>query len=157
MSLNEESFYEKLKTEQELLETAPPDDTPEAESAPQQEPSRTPARMPESQGMIIAALGIGIASVAGMMCVFPALLLAPIGITVALLSRGANSKMDPRAKIGMILSVAGMVLSVFMIFSSFYMVKHDPVMKQQYKEIMEQTYGEEYIEQMPEFFKELME
>lgn len=164
MGLNDELFEEKLKTEQELLEAVPhPETTPKTEADPQSEaaPQTTgeekPSRMPESQGMIMAALTIGIICVAGMMCVFPALLLAPIGITIALLSRGANDRMDPRARTGCILSIAGCVLSVVMICSSFYMVKHDPAMKEQYRIIMEQTYGGDYLDQMPKFFRDLVE
>lgn len=65
-----------------------------------------------STGFTIAALVLGILSIATCCCIYSALPFGALAILFALLSRGGEMKMNDRALAGLGLGIAGLVIAV---------------------------------------------
>ena len=77
-------------------------------------------RPPEHSGMETASVILGILGIVGSACCYVAIPLGAIGVLLALLSRGAKMHMSSRAKAGLGLSAACMLLSAFLTFFALY-------------------------------------
>lgn len=114
-----------------------------------------------------ASLILGIISLFSTLCCCP-FVFSAIGIVLALLSKGAEKVLRPRARTGLILSVVGLAVSVilmaFMIAFPVFMYKTNPMFRENFREQMEksldqdeelfrQIYGDEAYEQ----FRDMLE
>ncbi len=114
-----------------------------------------------------ASFAMGIISLVSILCCCP-FIFSAIGIVLALLSKGAEKTLRPRAKTGLILSVAGLVVSLVLtvvtIAFPFVMYRTNPEFRKNLNEAMEksleqdeelfrQIYGDDAYEQMYEIFK----
>lgn len=130
--------------------------------------TQQPNRERAADRLATASLILGIVSLFSIMCCCP-FVFSAIGIVLALLSKGASETLRPRAKTGLILSVAGMVISVVIIVFSIafplVMYKTNPEFRknliEQYQQSLDQDeqlfrslYGDEVYEQMKDLFKE---
>ena len=110
-----------------------------------------------SEKLANASFVLGIISLFSVFCCCP-FVLSAIGITLALLSKGASEMLKPKAKTGLILSVVGLFTSLAVVVGSvvmpFVMSKLNPAIgeefTQQYLDVLEQnedfyrdTYGDE--------------
>ncbi|MBR1910632.1 MAG: DUF4190 domain-containing protein [Lachnospiraceae bacterium] len=115
-----------------------------------------------------ASLVLGIISIVSVLCCCP-FIFSAIGIVLALLSKGASDVLRPRAKTGLILSIAGLVISfvltIFTIVFPIVMYQTNPEFRkninnameeslQQDEELFRQIYGDDVYEQMEQFIKE---
>ncbi|MBO4890286.1 MAG: DUF4190 domain-containing protein [Lachnospiraceae bacterium] len=115
-----------------------------------------------------ASLILGIISLFSTLCCCP-FVFSAIGIVLALLSKGAEKVLRPRAKTGLILSAVGMgvsvILMVFMIAFPIFMYKTNPMFRENFREQMEksldqdeelfrQIYGDETYEQFRKMIEE---
>lgn len=71
-----------------------------------------PAPEPAHSGMETAAIILGILALVGSTCFYLSIPCAAVGILLALLSRGRKEHMSNRAKTGLCISTAGLVLTV---------------------------------------------
>ena len=104
-------------------------------------PSYTP---PEHSGMATASMILGILGIIGSMCCYLALPMSAIGILLALLSRGSNKHLSSRAKNGLWLSIASLVLTVGMTGYTLYKYRdiiNSPQFQQQMEDYLEYYYG----------------
>lgn len=114
-----------------------------------------------------ASFVMGIISLVSVLCCCP-FVFSAIGIVLALLSKGAEEVLRPRAKTGLVLSVVGMAVSVvIMVFTIAFpivMYKTNPEFRknldeamvqslEQDEELFRQLYGDEVYDQMMELFK----
>ena len=76
--------------------------------------------------------------------VYPAMILGALAIILALLSKGTEKSMHDNAKIGVITGIIALVMNVFIISSSFYMIFTQPKLRQQFNEMYESIYGESF-------------
>ena len=115
-----------------------------------------------------AALVLGIISLVSTLCCCP-FIFSALGIVLALLSKGAEKMLRPRAKTGLILSIVGMcvsvVLVVFSIALPFFMYKTNPMFRERLNEEMKNSleqdealfrsiYGDEVYDQMMKMIEE---
>ena len=115
-----------------------------------------------SEKLANASFVLGIISLFSVFCCCP-FVLSAIGMTLALLSKGASEILKPKAKTGLILSIVGLFTSLAVILGSvvmpIVMAKLNPAIgdsfKQQYLDVLEQnedfyrdTYGDETYEMM---------
>lgn len=70
--------------------------------------------------MVTASLVLGILAVISICCVYGSYIFGGIAITLALLSRGKNTKLSTNAFISIILSVIGMIISTIIIVVIMY-------------------------------------
>ena len=113
-----------------------------------------------------ASMVLGIISLFSILCCCP-FVFSAIGIVLALLSKGAEEALRPRAKTGLILSVVGLVVSfvliAFTIAFPLVMYKTNPEFKKNFDKAIEesleqdeqlyrQLYGDEVYDQMHELF-----
>lgn len=122
-----------------------------------------PAKDPR-QSLITAALVLGGLSIVStiMMTVYLPFILGGIGIILAILSKGQDLKMEKHAKTGMLLSIAGVILNICIIFGAFYTVFHNPEVNKEFNQVFEQMYGESFDDMLedfrngeqPEYFKQ---
>ncbi len=120
-----------------------------------------------TNGLATAAFVMGIISLVSVLCCCP-FVFSAIGIVLALLSKGAEEALRPRAKTGLILSITGLavsfVLMVFTVAFPIVMYRTNPEFKknldnamvqslEQDEELFRQLYGEEAYEQMKEMFE----
>ncbi|MCI5492938.1 MAG: hypothetical protein MR425_02275 [Lachnospiraceae bacterium] len=76
-----------------------------------------------SQGMAIAAIVMGIISIATSCCIYAAIVTGALAIIFALLSRGGEMKMDTKGKTGLILGILGLVITIALYgFTFVYMI-----------------------------------
>lgn len=68
-----------------------------------------------SQRMETASLFLGIIAISTICCVYSTLICGALGIVFALLSRGGEATLSPRAKTGLILSSIGLGLVILML------------------------------------------
>ena len=109
-----------------------------------------------------AALVLGIISLVSTLCCCP-FIFSAIGIVLALLSKGAEKVLRPRAKTGLILSIVGLGVSVVLIGFSIgmpvFMYKTNPMFREKFnlemKKSLEQDeqlfrslYGDDVYDQM---------
>lgn len=122
-----------------------PGNQPYNSSFPNQ-PGYVPPRKSPADGMITAAMVLGIAAIvsAVMMTVYFPFVLGGISIIMALLSKGHEPKMVPKAKIGIICSIIGLVLNVTIIVGSIYTVFSNEAAYQQFDQMYEYFYGESF-------------
>lgn len=124
-----------------------------------------------AESLATASLVLGIISLVSTLCCCP-FIFSAIGIVLALLSKGASNVLRPRAKTGLILSIAGLVVSVvltvFTIVFPIVMYKTNPVFRQSINEAMEQSlkqdeqlyrslYGDDVYDQMRDLIKQMEE
>ena len=115
-----------------------------------------------------ASLVLGIISIVSVLCCCP-FVFSAIGIVLALLSKGASDVLRPRAKTGLILSIAGLVISfvltIFTIVFPIVMYETNPEFRKNINNVMEesfrqneelfrQVYGDDVFEQMEQLIKE---
>lgn len=114
-----------------------------------------------------ASYVLGIISIFSVFCCCP-FVISAIGITLALVSKGASEALLPKAKTGLILSIVGMIVSFAIIIGSVVMplvlAKLNPAIgenfKKQYIEVLEnneQFYREMYGDETYETLEELIE
>ncbi len=100
-----------------------------------------------------ASLVLGIISLVSTLCCCP-FVFSAIGIVLALLSKGAEKALRPRARTGLILSVVGMSVSViliaFTIAFPIFMYKTNPKFRENFREAMEQS-----LDQDEELFRQI--
>ena len=116
-----------------------------------------------------AALVMGIISLFSTLCCCP-FVFSAIGITLALLSKGAEKVLRSRARTGLILSGVGIGVSVilieFTLVLPFVMIKTNPEFKESFmggyeesleqnEELFRQMYGDDVYEQMIRAFDNL--
>ena len=99
---------------------------------------------PTSNGLARAACILGALSIPAIIFVFPVFVLAPIGIILALLSRGALKKLSGMALSGLIMSVASLSMCVIMLTSTAYVLLTDPQVVKQYETLYDQMYDYYY-------------
>lgn len=114
-----------------------------------------------------ASFVLGIISLVSVLCCCP-FVFSGIGIVLALLSKGAEKTLRPRAKTGLILSIVGMgvslILTIFTIVFPIVMYKTNPMFRENVNEAMVETlkqdeqlfrqlYGDDVYDQMMELFK----
>lgn len=83
----------------------------------QQNSSFTPEK--RSRAMETASLILGAISIATSCCIYAALFCGALSIMFALLSRGGEMKLSQRAKIGLILGIAGIGTTILLYAYSF--------------------------------------
>ena len=74
----------------------------------------------QGNGFELAALLLGFLAVISCTCIYVSVIFGALSILFALLSRGGKMKMSSKAKLGMILGIAGIVLTVVFTAYSFY-------------------------------------
>jgi hypothetical protein len=102
----------------------------------------------QPNGMATAALVLGIISFITFCCIFGSYLFGGIAITLGLLSRGKNKKLDTKALIGIIISIISIVGSTAIIiyYSVVLLTSYDSVddFMKDYENYYEEFYGEEF-------------
>ena len=119
-----------------------------------------------AERLATASMVLGIISLFSILCCCP-FVFSAIGIILALLSKGAEQTLRPRAKTGLILSIVGLVVSVvliaFTIAFPLVMYKTNPEFKKNFdkaieesldqdEELYRQLYGDDVFDQMHEYF-----
>lgn len=119
-----------------------------------------------ADSLATASFVMGILSLVSMLCCCP-FVFSAIGIVLALLSKGAEKTLRPRAKTGLILSIVGMVISVvltvFTITLPLVMYRTNPEFRKNFddamvqsleqdEELFRQLYGDEAFDQMMDLF-----
>ena len=119
-----------------------------------------------ADSLATASFVIGIVSLVSMLCCCP-FVFSAIGIVLALLSKGAEKTLRPRAKAGLVMSIIGIVVSVvltaFTIALPVVMYTTNPEFKKNFddgmvqaleqdEELFRQMYGDEVYDQMMEIF-----
>ncbi len=97
--------------------------------------------MPRANGFAVASFVCGILA-ASLCCT--GILGIPLGalsILFAVLSKRLGDKMPRMSTIGILLSIAGIILGILMVAYSFYVVFNDSQVYEQVNTIMEQMYG----------------
>ena len=121
-----------------------------------------------AEKLATASMVLGIISLVSILCCCP-FVFSAIGIVLALLSKGAEETLRPRAKTGIILSVIGIVVSIvlmaFTLLLPIVMYTTNPEFRKNFvneyqksleqdEELFRQMYGDEVYEQMKDLFKE---
>ena len=75
-----------------------------------------------SNGFTTASLVLGIVGIATGCCVYTGIICGALAIIFALLSRGGEKTLSPKAKVGLALGIVGSVSSIFMIIAAFAVV-----------------------------------
>ena len=82
------------------------------------------AHIPQSPkigtGFELAALVLGFLAVLSCTCIYASIVLGALAILFALLSRGGKMKMSSKAKLGLILGIVGIVLTIVFTVYSFH-------------------------------------
>ena len=97
------------------------------ESNPHKQPNEGPlyAHIPQptspGSGFELSALIFGFLSILSCSILYVSVILGALAILFALLSRGGKQKLSPRAKLGLILGIIGMVLTVLLSVYAFYL------------------------------------
>ena len=130
--------------------------------------SQIDSREASAERLATASFVMGIISLFSVLCCCP-FVFSAIGIVLALLSKGAEKVLRPRAKTGLILSIVGLgvsvVLMAFTIIFPLVMYKTNPLFREnmnksieesldQDEELFRQLYGDELYDQMKETFKD---
>lgn len=119
-----------------------------------------------AESLATASFVIGIISLVSMLCCCP-FVFSAIGIVLALLSKGAEKTLRPRAKAGLIMSIIGiavsLVLTAFTIALPVVMYTTNPEFRKNFddamvnsleqdEELYRQMYGDEAYDQMMDIF-----
>lgn len=97
-----------------------------------QQPQKDPGH-----GLAIASLVLGIISLLSCCCVYLSVVVGVVGVVLAIISKSKSNtgKMETMAKVGLALSIVGVVLSIgYIIFGLVYM--QTPAYQDMYQEIM---------------------
>ena len=110
------------------------------------QPGYTPPQKSPADGMITAAMILGVTSIvsAFMMTVYFPFILGGISIIMALLSKGHEQKMVSKAKMGIVCSIVGIVLNIIIVIGSVYIVFSSEATFQQFDRLYESIYGESF-------------
>lgn len=132
------------------------------------EEARLNAKEQSSQKLADASFVLGIISIFSVFFCCP-FVISAIGITFALLSKGASEVLKPKAYRGMVLSITGLFVSLFILIATVVMpivlAKMNPAIgenfKQQYLEVLEQNedvyrdmYGDEAVDMMEQMIED---
>ena len=124
-----------------------------------------------SEKLANASFVLGIISLFSMFCCCP-FIISAVGITLALASKGASEALKPRAKTGLILSIVGIVISVFVALATLVMpivlAKLNPEIGEQFKQeyrdtitenedLFRQIYGDEEYDNVLDSMDELLD
>ena len=124
-----------------------------------------------AEKLATASLVLGIISLVSTLCCCP-FVFSAIGIVLSLLSKGAEEALRPRAKTGLILSIAGLVVSLvltaFTIVFPIVMYKTNPVFRQNLHNALEESlerdeqlyrsvYGDEAYDQLRDLIDKMEE
>ena len=82
------------------------------------------------------------------MTIYPPFVFGSIAIVLALLSRGRVTKMNGKAKAGIICATIGLIANCALCGTSFYMLYTNPQIMNQVNEIFETQYGLSYEEML---------
>ncbi|MCR5673161.1 MAG: hypothetical protein K6F87_05545 [Lachnospiraceae bacterium] len=130
--------------------------------------SQIDSREASAERLATASFVMGIISLFSVLCCCP-FVFSAIGIVLALLSKGAEKVLRPKAKTGLILSIVGLgvsvVLMAFTIIFPLVMYKTNPLFREnmnksieesldQDEELFRQLYGDELFDEMKETFKD---
>ncbi|MFT3984281.1 MAG: hypothetical protein QM697_10270 [Lachnospiraceae bacterium] len=132
------------------------------QNMPENSEAQTKSRAAE--GLAKASMVLGILSIAGAFCCMP-FVFSGIGITLAILSKGASSYYSRHARTGLICSIIGLVtsfvLTVFIIVVEivmlFSMAGSDGDFWQKIRSQYEQQYEEMYGQELPEEVEDLFD
>ncbi|MBO6148637.1 MAG: hypothetical protein J6O55_04775 [Lachnospiraceae bacterium] len=90
-----------------------------------------PADSGKGQGLANAALTMGIISVVGAIFILPPMILGSTAIVLALLSRGGDAVMSPRARTGLITASVGLAAGLALFsFSLYYLLSHAELLEE---------------------------
>ena len=121
-----------------------------------------------ADSLATASFVLGIISIVSILCCCP-FIFSAIGIVLALLSKGGEEALRPRAKTGLILSIVGLVVSFVLVIASvafpLVMYKTNPEFRknfiEQYRNVLEQDestlrqmYGDDAYEKIEQFITE---
>lgn len=121
-----------------------------------------------ADSLATASFVLGIFSIVSILCCCP-FIFSAIGIVLALLSKGGEEALRPRAKTGLILSIVGLVVSFVLVIVSvafpLVMYKTNPEFRknfiEQYRNVLEQDestlrqmYGDDAYEKIEQFITE---
>ena len=111
-----------------------------------------PTPQPERpNGFAIASMVLGILAVVVCCTGILGVPLGALSIIFAALSKRRGKKMPGMSIAGICLSIAGIVLGLFMTVYSFYLVYNDPAIREQTNMLMEEFYGvtiDEYFDML---------
>ncbi len=112
----------------------------------EQETQQCDIKERSAERLATASFVLGIISLFSILCCCP-FVFSAIGIGLALLSKGAEKALRPKAKTGLILSIVGMVVSfvliVFTLAFPYVMYKTNPEFRKNFKSSMEQALDEQ--------------
>lgn len=103
-----------------------------------------------SNAFIVLSLVMGLLAVTSCSFIFFACIFGGLSILFAILSKGNDRHIQILPKIGIVSSVAGIVLSVFVTAAAFYFVMNDTTFRKQLNETCEQIYGESFDDMLRE-------
>jgi hypothetical protein len=102
----------------------------------------------QPNAMATAALVLGILAIVSVCCIYGSYIFGGIAITLGLLSRGNHKKLSPKALIGVIVSIVGMLLStvVIVMLSVSLLSKYDSIddFMIDYESYYESLYGDDF-------------
>ena len=75
-----------------------------------------------SESMALAAMVLGMISLTACSCIYLSVVCGALGIILALLSKGGECEMNARARTGLALSSAGLILSIIAYTVSFFIL-----------------------------------
>lgn len=107
-----------------------------------------PVHTPYDQGFANASMVLGLVSVTLCFCGL-SVPFGALGILFAMLCKRRGQRLEGNSRIGLILSVIGIVLGVIFLLYMFYMLWNDPAYMNQLNQISQSAYGMD--------FKELLE
>lgn len=112
-------------------------------------PGRHPAGV-SGERLASAAMIMGILTLATFisMTIYPPFVFGSIAIVLALLSRGRVSKMNTKAKAGIICATIGLTANCVLCGTSVYMLSTRPEIMEQVNDIFESQYGMSYEEML---------
>lgn len=115
-------------------------------------PSYPPIQKSPADGLITAAMVLGIAAIisAVLMTVYFPFILGGIAIILAILSKGYGNKMHSKAKTGIICAIIGITFNLFIVIGSLYTVFSNPTVFREFDAIYEQFYGESFTDMYKE-------
>lgn len=96
-----------------------------------------------NQGLVTGAMVLGILTIVGtcMVTVYLPYIFGGISIILAVLSRGTSRQLDKQARLGVILSIMGMVFNTIIIIGSIYVVFTNAEAYSQFDEMFKSIYG----------------
>jgi len=98
------------------------------------------------QGLVKASMVLGILTItsACLMTVYLPFIFGGISIILAILSMGEGRGLAPNARLGVILSIIGIVANIVIVASSVYTVFTNPEAYSQFNQMFSQIYGMDF-------------